>query len=180
MIRYTFDNWWSIALKGFFSILFGVFALFNTGLAMQTLVYYFGFLAIASGISVLVGAVSHKSENKSIYYWLIEAVIDIGIGFLIILFPEKTAEVMLLFLAVWAFFIGMMQLLYLSKVPQFKLFWAISGVLSILFSILIFNDPFDGAYALISVLGIYLIILGSMFLRISIALKNHNNPKIKE
>ena len=178
MKNQIFGNWWAVAIKGIVVLAFGLFGVTRTDLALPTLIYYFGFLAIFTGISHIIGGIQNESENKKIFYWFLEGSIDIILGLIIILFPEPSAEIMLLFLAAWSFFMGTVQLIYLTKIPKFKIFWSISGLLSILFSLLILKDPFEGAYALTFILGMYFIIYGITLMLLAKKLKYYSKNKI--
>ncbi|BDD03626.1 HdeD family acid-resistance protein [Aureibacter tunicatorum] len=169
-----FSNWWSIVVKGVVALLFGLFAMLETKMAFQTLIYYFGFLAIFSGLIVFVAGLKSRQDNRQTNYWLVEGILDIVIGVMVVLFPAQSAEVVLLFIGAWALFMGIMQFVYAFKIQHYKLIWAFNGAISLLFSYLIFKDPFAGAVALTMIIGIYAFLLGIFLIVIGLKLRNFN------
>ncbi|BDD10204.1 hypothetical protein FUAX_26360 [Fulvitalea axinellae] len=175
MKKYVYENWWATALKGLAALLFGIFAVVRTSLAFETLVYYFGFLAIISGILVFSGAIRYKKTLPHRGLWIFEGLLDIIIGVIVIYYPAPSAEVLLILMGAWAFATGAMQLLAAFRLHDGWL-WGLGGVASIAFALILFKHPIAGAIAITFVIGIYMIILGVFLLSSAFRLRQHRDP----
>ena len=56
MTSETQKSWWILLLRGIFAIIFGLIALFSPGLVLETLLLFFGILAIVSGVFLIIDA----------------------------------------------------------------------------------------------------------------------------
>lgn len=49
-------SWWILLLRGIFAIIFGLIALLSPGLVLDTLLLFFGILAVVSGVFLVIDA----------------------------------------------------------------------------------------------------------------------------
>jgi uncharacterized membrane protein HdeD (DUF308 family) len=56
MLAALVRNWWLVALRGVFTIIFGVGALLWPGLTLRVLILLFGSYALVNGIFTVIGA----------------------------------------------------------------------------------------------------------------------------
>jgi uncharacterized membrane protein HdeD (DUF308 family) len=98
-------------------------------------------------------------------------VLSILVGIFALITPLIIAMTITIFIAAWALVTGVSDLgLAIShKIPPHRVLLAVSGIIGILFAIVLVLTPILGAYALVILLGIYALIFGfiSIFLGLS-------------
>lgn len=155
-----------MTLKGLLAIGFGMVVLImNYPLIKKSLAISFGIIVLASGAMIISGAFLHKQSNARWRWWLIEGIIDILIGAFFVFKPQFAKAFFLLFLALWACIIGIIQVMTSFRMINYmKNWWSMlgTGIFSILFAILVFINPFYTSYSLGSIIGVSCIILGLM------------------
>ena len=161
----------SLALRGLVAVIFGVLALLITGVVLDFLVWVFGFFAIAFG--VLNAGVGLSSEKTYLPRWLLvtTGVLGILVGIFAFVMPLITAIALTILIAAWALVTGVSDLgLAVSHTrPPHRVLLAISGIIGILFALVLVISPAIGAYALVIILGLYALVFGciSIFLGLS-------------
>jgi len=171
-----FKNWWLMTLKGVLAISFGAIVLIKQyPLIKSSLAVSFGILLLASGVMIITGAYLHKRTSPRWMWWLIEGILDIIIGTFFVFKPEYAKVFFLLFLALWAFVIGIIQILTSFRMVNYMERWWFmlsSGIFSILFGVLIFINPFYPKYNLFSIIGFACIIFGLLMVFLSRTLRD--------
>jgi uncharacterized membrane protein HdeD (DUF308 family) len=166
-------NWWAVALRGVFAILFGVIALARPGLTLSVFVLLFGVFAIADGIFALV-AVFSRGSGKPWWALVLKGIVSLAAGAVTFLLPGITALALLWVIAFWAIVVGVMEIMVairLRKEIKGEMFLALSGALSALFGILLIARPGAGALALTWMIGGYAIGFGLLLIALSFRLK---------
>ena len=148
--------------RGLVAILFGILALVWPGLTLAVLVYLFGFFALISGIAAVAAAL----RNREMHGWgalLFEGILGILAGVVALIWPGITALAFLYLLAAWAIITGILQLIAPLAFPMSVgrgILTALSGVLSIVFGVLIAAQPASGLLTVVWLIGIYAIVVG--------------------
>lgn len=159
-----FKNWWMMTLKGILSIGFGLFVIIqHYPLIRSSLAVTFGLILIASGIMIVTGAFMHKKTNPRWRSWLVEGAIDIIIGTVFVFKPDLAKAFFLFFLALWAFAIGVIQIVTSIRMINYMERWwsmMLSGIFSLMFSILILVNPFYAKFDLSLIIGFSCIVFG--------------------
>ena len=106
------ENWWLLLLRGAAAIIFGGLAFFWPGLTLLALTLMWGVYAIFDGILALWAAIASKTAgNIAPRWWLAMAgIAGILAGVLTFIWPGITALILLMFIAVWAIVIGVLQI----------------------------------------------------------------------
>jgi uncharacterized membrane protein HdeD (DUF308 family) len=171
-------GWWTFVLRGILAILFGVLTFLMPGMALVTLVFVFGIYAIADGVFNIVAAFSrHRPPEEAQQPWwalLIQGVLGIIAGVLAFVIPGLTALALLYLIAAWAIVTGAFAVaaaIRLRKHIRGEWVMALTGVLSILFGILLFAFPGPGALAVVLWIGAYAVVLGVMLIALGIRLR---------
>src|SRR5258705_2762456 len=102
-------SWWACVLRGVFAILFGLMTWFLPGIALLTLVFMFGFYAIADGVFNIAAAFSRSRRAEREPPWwalLIQGVLSIVAGCLAFFIPGITALALLFLISGWAIATG--------------------------------------------------------------------------
>jgi len=161
----------SLAMRGIVAVIFGLLAILTTKFVLDFLVYIFGFFAIISGI--MNAGVGISSEKTELPGWLLitTGVLGIILGIFALLMPLIIAMTITILIAAWALITGISELglAFSSKTAPHRALLALSGIIAIVFAIVLILTPVFGAYALVIVLGVYALIFGiiSIFLGLS-------------
>jgi uncharacterized membrane protein HdeD (DUF308 family) len=155
-------NWWLILLRGVCAVLFGVLTIAWPGLSLVTLILLFGIYALADGVLALVAAIF--GGRPAPRWWLaIVGVIGVLAGLATLEMPGLTALILLYYLAFWAILMGVMEIvgaIRLRKEIDNEWWLILSGVVSVLFGVLLLARPGAGLLGLLLVVGVYAIING--------------------
>ncbi len=175
MLTQLFHNWWLFAVRGALAIVFGVMALIWPEQVKVALVLLFGAYALVDGsFAVIAGIASHRYFER---WWavLLEGVAGILVGVLTFFWPNITGLVLLYFIAAWAVVTGIFEILAAIEFRRVITGeWALilSGLLSILFGVLMFAFPGAGAVSMVWLIGIYAIFFGVGLLIFAIRLRS--------
>lgn len=154
------SKWWLAALGGIALIALGVGTLAFPGLSLMTLVFMMGGLFIADGGYRVATAVSERKERDNGWLGLLGGILSIGAGVIVMAAPSLTALSLVLFVAVWMIFTGMMDIANGIGEKNGRLANIAIGLLGIIAGTLIYTLPIGGALSLMWVAGLYAIVLG--------------------
>lgn len=166
--------WHWIVLRGVFALLFGIFAFIWPGITLAALVLVWGAYAIADGVMALIAAFTMHEEGKPMASLIIVGILGIAAGVVTFLWPGMTALVLLLFIASWAVLMGIFEIaaaIRLRKHIENEWLLALSGLVSIIFGVLLFLQPGAGALAVIWLIGSFAIFFGILLIALGIRLK---------
>lgn len=159
--------WWSFFFRGIIAILFGLAAIIVPGITLDFLVLLVGAFFFVDGILSMVASFGTRRVEKRWWIALLEGIAGVAIGILTILWPQITLVAMILLIAGWALITGIFEIaaaFRLRKVISGEWFLGLSGVVSIVFGLLLLGRPGFGAVALVWVLGVYAILFGILLL----------------
>jgi uncharacterized membrane protein HdeD (DUF308 family) len=167
-------SWWLVLLRGIFAILFGILAFVWPGLTLIALVTLYGLYAIADGAVALYAALAGGAPVSR--WWLLFAgLLSLAIGIVTLVWPGITAIALLVCIAVWAVVRGVFEIvgaLQLRKVIDNEWWLVGSGVLSVLFGVVMLMAPGAGAIALVWVIGAYSIAFGCLLVGLALRLRS--------
>jgi uncharacterized membrane protein HdeD (DUF308 family) len=171
------ENWWLLLLRGLAAIAFGVIAFFWPGITLVALTYLFGIYAIVDGVVAIWAAFNASGGDAGPRWWLgLSGVVSILAGIVAFAYTGMTALVLLMFIAVWAIIIGLLQLYaasQLRKVIDNEWWLILSGLLSIAFGAVLIAWPGTGALAVIWTIAWFAVFFGCMFIGLAFELKKY-------
>ena len=155
--------WWSLAIRGVLAILFGIVAFVYTGQTLLALVFVFGVFAVLSGITSIVAAV-RSGEAHQRWGWLAASgLLSIAAGIVAFVRPGVTALAIVYLIGAWAIVTGVFEIAYALALPDTLAHpWlaALSGMLSVVFGIVLAVWPISGAITLTWLVGVYAVLYG--------------------
>jgi uncharacterized membrane protein HdeD (DUF308 family) len=104
------QNWWAIALRGVFAIIFGIIALFMPGGALLPLVLLFAAYMVVDGILAIVAAVSAARQHERWEWLIVEGIVDLIAGGIAVVWPLATVIAFVLLMGAWAIVSGALLL----------------------------------------------------------------------
>ncbi|WP_067462570.1 HdeD family acid-resistance protein [Actinomadura macra] len=157
-------HWWVLALRGAFAILFGVVAWVWPDITVWALVVLFGAYALVDGIFALAAAF-RGTRGQPRGMLVLSGVAGIVLGIVAMAWPGVTAFVLLMLIAAWAVVTGVMEIVAafaLRKELRGEWAYALTGVISVVFGILLFAWPASGAVAIVWLIGLFAILFGAV------------------
>jgi uncharacterized membrane protein HdeD (DUF308 family) len=168
-------NWGWIALRGVAAVIFGVLAFAWPGATLFVLVLFWGAYALAEGIFALIAAFRVRDQGKPMWTFVAIGILGIAAGIVTFLWPGITALTLIIFIAVWAFFMGIFQIIAairLRKEIEHEWLLGLSGVLSVIFGAVMMARPVEGLVAVVWVIAAYSIVFGILLIVLAFRLKN--------
>jgi len=167
MLRSIAHNWWLIALRGVAAIILGVLCFVSPATTILALVIVFGIYALADGVLAVI--VSFQIREAFDQWWvvLLEGLAGILVGILALTHLVVTAEALLLVIAFWAVFTGIMEIIaaiYFRREIDNEWLLVLTGILSVILGVLLVAFPQAGSVAVIWVIGFYAIFFGVLML----------------
>jgi uncharacterized membrane protein HdeD (DUF308 family) len=169
-----FSNWWSIAINGVIALLYAVLAIFIPGETILTIIIWFGIIVLIIGIAMLIGVINNIRSKRPYGTDLIWAILTIAIGTILTVYTQRSIEIFVIIIGLWALLIGGIQLYLMTKLDvsdKGKNTFLINGILTIIFGVVLFFNPFTSAKALLILTGIIAFIMGILMIVIAIKMK---------
>ncbi len=175
MITSYAHNWWAVGLRGLAAIVFGVLAFIWPQIALTVLVLLFGAYALWDGVFAVIAALRFRSGEGHRWLLFIEGLAGIAAGLITFFYPGITAFVLLYVIAAWAIITGVMEILAairLRREIQGEWLLLISGLLSVVFGILLVIFPSAGALAVVWLIAAYAILFGILLIALAFRLRS--------
>jgi len=171
------QNWWAVALRGVFAIIFALIALFVPGATILSLVLFFSAYMLVDGVITIVAAVRAASQHQRWGLLVFEGIVDIAVGVIAFLWPGLTVVFFVTLMAVWSLITGILEIVAAFKLnPAYGRGWLIfSGIVSILFGIALLVAPLLGAVVLTWWLGAYAMVFGITLLVLALKLRSRKD-----
>ena len=166
--------WWSIALRGVIALVFGVLAIMSPGITLLGLIALFAAYAFFNGVISVIGALQSRKRGDDWWLPFLLGLVSIGAGIIAIVHPGLTALVLVLLIGANALATGILDIAAAIRLRKFvKNEWllALSGVVSVVFGILVFLFPGSGALALIWMISFYAMLIGILLLGLAFRLR---------
>lgn len=168
-------NWWLILLRGIAAILFGFLAFAWPGATLMTLVLFFGAYALIDGALALVAA--FRGGTGISRGWLIfTGLLGIAAAVGAVLNPGLTALALVLLIGTWSVVRGVFAIvgaIQLRKEIRGEWLLVLSGILSIVFGVLVWLMPGAGALAIVWMIGGYSFAFGALLTALAFRVRRH-------
>jgi uncharacterized membrane protein HdeD (DUF308 family) len=167
------QNWWAIALRGVFAIIFGIIALLMPGATMLALVLLFAAYLLVDGIFAIIAAV-RAARSQERWGWLIfEGLVDLVTGGIAAVWPLITIVAFALLMGAWAIVTGALLLgaSYRLNIPHGRWLMALAGAISVIWGVLLIIWPLIGALVLTWWMAAYALIFGVAMLVLALRLR---------
>lgn len=133
-----------------------------------------GAYALVDGVFGVINGISSYDERERWWVILLEGLAGIVVGIMTLVWPSITALTLLYLIAAWAVITGVMEIvaaIQLRRVIEGEWMMVLSGIASIIFGIILFIFPGEGALGLTWLIGIYAIIFGVMLIVLAFRLR---------
>lgn len=169
-------NWWAMLIRGIAAIVFGLVALFWPTATIAGLVFVFGIYMLVDGVFAIVGGVRAAAHHERWGLLIIEGILDLLIGVIALADPAMTAFAIVVLIGAWAVVSGIAM-----AVAAFRLHidhgrWLLffSGLVSVVWGVLLLIDQAIGAVVLTWWLGAYALIFGITLVALGVRLRRRH------
>ncbi len=158
-------RWLMLVVRGIAAIAFGVLAMVWPSSSLLALVLVWGAYALIDGTSSVALAVRAGHTGKRWGWLLFDGLVGIGAAIVTVLWPQITALALFVLIAVWAVITGIARTvaaIALRRVIPGEWMLGLSGLLSIVFGVLLMLFPGTGALAVVTGIGAYAVVFGTL------------------
>lgn len=175
------NNWWLLLLRGLAAIAFGVLAWMWPGITLVVLLMFYAAYALVEGVAALFLGFSGREGHKIWWQMIVIGLLGIGAAVVTVLWPRLTAVILLLFIATWAILHGALEIaaaIRLRKEIHGEWMLALSGILAIIFGLLLFMRPGVGILTMVWLVGVFAVATGILQVVLSLKLRQmkHHPP----
>lgn len=163
MLKMMSKNWWTVALRGLVTALFGLAIFTSPGMTVFVLVTLFGAFAIVDGLTAIFSSVLNRNDVDGWWIISIAGIVGVAVGVATLTWPAITTLTLLYLIAFRAIATGIFDIIsaiYLRKEIEGESLMVLGGLFSMVFGGLIIAQPGTGALAILTVLAFYMVMLG--------------------
>ncbi len=175
MLQSILKNWWLLTLKGALLIIFGIIAFMNPGVTFAILLTWFAAFLFIDGVLSLVTVLSNWKGQEDKWLFVLDGAVNIFLGILIFRAPAAYTLVAVFFMGFWSIFSGISRIamaIQLRKEITGEGWLALSGVLGVLFGIIIISNPAIGVATFMYTLAFFALAIGILLVLLSFKVKN--------
>jgi uncharacterized membrane protein HdeD (DUF308 family) len=153
---------WALGISGVLSIAFGAVIIIWPGISLYALVIVFGAFTLARGIIGLGTAIS--SNVPAGRGWLIvSSLASIVVGVVVFFYTDMSALALLYVIGAYAIVLGVITIggaFWLPISGGDSVLVGLTGLLGIVFGVVMFAEPGAGALALLALVAAYALVIG--------------------
>ncbi len=152
-------KWWVLALRGVLLIIMGILAFTN----IVFLITLIGAYMLIDGIGLLWAGFGPQPTGQSRWPLLLVGILGIVAGLIVIGNPVIGGLTIVWVIAAWAIVTGILEIvsaIALRKEIDNEWWLILTGVLAVIFGILVFTDVLAGIVTIAWVFGIFAILVG--------------------
>jgi len=154
-------RWW-IGISGALSVAFGAAILVWPDISLYTLTILFGVYATTTGAAGLFSLISGSLDGEHVGLALL-SVVNLVVGVAVLVWPSISAVALLYVIGAWAIALGITTVGVAFWVPMRgsdSAGLALVGLVSVVFGVVMFVKPGDGALVLLVLISVYAIVSG--------------------
>ena len=173
---------WALGLNGVLSVALGVVILVWPGISLYALTIVFGAYALATGVVALVSAFGDGLAGNERAWLVVSGLLGVAVGAMVLLWTGMSALALLYVIGVYAVALGIIAVVgafYLPIDGGDTALMILSGLVSILFGIVIFAKPGAGALVVLALIAAFALITGITEIVVAIGGKRLINHDLK-
>ena len=156
--------WWTFLIGGIASVAFGLLAFYNPGVALFVLGVYLAAYLIVDGVVNVWGAVTNR-ERDGWWALLLLGLLSAAVGVYGLLVPAATMLAIVYMAGFIAMLIGVSSIMLgwrIRKEVSSEWVLYITGILSVLFSLLILFRPGVGGVSVVYLIASWAVVIGAL------------------
>jgi uncharacterized membrane protein HdeD (DUF308 family) len=167
-------TWWVFLVGGLASLIFGVLAFVNPGIALLVLAMFFAASVLVDGVFSMAGAIQHRDKDG---WWimLLIGLLGLLVGGYALLNPPVGILAFIYLVAFQAIMLGVFTAMLGYKVRQAtRREWILylTGGLSVLFGILVAANPAAGSLSIVYLIAAWAVVIGALKIAFGLRVKN--------
>jgi len=175
-------NWTGLAWRGALAVVLGLVAFIWPGITLTALVYLFALYALLDGIFSISAAMGSQLEGARWWLLLFSGIAGVIVAVLAVIWPITTLLVLVYWMAAWAIVTGGFEIaaaIRLRRIIEGEWLMALSGIISIVFGILVVIYPLAGALTMAWLFGFYLLLAGFVLLGLAWRLRKLDHQGLR-
>ena len=157
-------TWWVFLIGGLASLLFGILAFVNPGLALLVLAMFFAAALLVDGAFNVLGSIQNRDKDG---WWLmlLIGILGVGIGAYALLNPPVSMLAFVFLVALEAILLGVFLVMLgyrVRKSTSREWILYLTGALSILFGLLVVARPALGGLTVVYLIASWAIVIGAL------------------
>ena len=157
-------TWWVFLIGGLASLLFGILAFVNPGLALLVLAMFFAAAILVDGAFNVLGSIQNRDKDG---WWLmlLIGILGVGIGAYALLNPPVSMLAFVFLVALEAILLGVFLVMLgyrVRKATSREWILYLTGALSILFGVLVVARPAVGGLTVVYLIASWAIVIGAL------------------
>ena len=171
--------WWLVLIKGIILVLLSFFIFRHPVSALVGLALYIGVSLMATGVLLIITALSNRKEDDQWGWKLAEGIMDAVFAFILLSNPAITATVFPFVVGFWMIFYGIIIFVgsFSNKKAGDKSWWmnSLGGILNVFVGYIVMNDIIAGAFAITFWIGSGVLIFGIVNISAAFRMKSLAN-----
>ena len=168
------QNWWAIALRGVFAIIFGIIALLMPGAALFAFVLLFAAYMLVDGVFAIIAAVRAAQRHERWGWLTFEGILDFIAGGIAVVWPVITIIAFVFLMGAWAIVTGalMFGASFRLNIAHGRWLMTFAGAVSMIWGVLLIIWPLIGAVVLTWWIAAYALFFGVALLVLAFRLRS--------
>ena len=167
------ENWPVVLGLGIGLLIIGILMMVYPEPTLTLVTYFIGAVALFVGLFATISYFTTKGEKKNIG-WLILGIFGIIFGIIVFVYPNESVSFLMFLWGLWLLVSGIIMLfagIMAKDMKDTRWLMIIGGILSLIVGGIFVVEPFDGAVALVWVIGLFTVIYGVLFMFLAIRLR---------
>lgn len=175
MIHILAKHWWVLVVRGAVALIYATAAFLTAGVSFDALVIMIGLFLLADGILATYSGWRLRGQDRDWWVAALEGLIGIGLGIATLAYPDISASLLVLFIALWCLLTGAFEIALAIRIrKEIEDEWqlAFAGGISIALGVLMVVQPNAGAVSIAWWVGFYATFFGLLMIGLGIRLRN--------
>jgi uncharacterized membrane protein HdeD (DUF308 family) len=167
-------KWWALVLRGVAAVAFGLLAFYRPGITLGALIVLFAAYALIDGIFAIAAAINRTDLTGHWGFMFLRGILSIAASILAMTYPAMTSFALLYLIAGWAIATGIVEIsaaIRLRKVISGEWRLVASGLLSIIFGVVLAAYPGRGVLAVVWIIGTFAVAFGGLLIGLGFKLR---------
>jgi uncharacterized membrane protein HdeD (DUF308 family) len=167
-------TWWVFLIGGLASLVFGILAFVNPGIALLVLATFFAAAILVDGAFNILGAIQNR-EKDGWWVMLLIGILGVGVGAYALMNPPVSMLAFVYIVALQAIVLGVFLLMLgyrVRKATSREWILYVTGAFSVLFGILVVARPAAGGVTIVYLIASWAIVIGALKLAFAFRIRN--------
>lgn len=167
-------TWWVFLIGGLASLVFGILAFVKPGIALLVLATFFAAAILVDGAFNILGAIQNR-EKDAWWVMLLIGILGVGVGGYALMNPPVSMLAFVFIVALQAIVLGVFLLMLgyrVRKATSREWILYVTGVLSVLFGILVVARPAAGSLTIVYLVASWAIVIGALKLAFAFRIRS--------